>query len=170
MDFPMIKHILELARWAPSGDNEQPWRFEILGDQKVRIHGFDTRDQVLYDYRGRPSYIAHGALLETLRIAATGSGFRAQWSLVDASDERRPLFDVQLTPDESIQRDPLFSHIEGRTVQRRPMKTASLSDVQRQALIDAAGPNFQLQFLSANTQRRAVARLLWHSAHSPHLS
>ena len=165
MDFDTISHILGLARWAPSGDNEQPWRFEILADQKVRIHGFDTRDRVLYDYMGRPSYIAHGALLETLRIAATGSGFRAQWSLADASDERRPLYDVQLIPDASIHPDPLLSYVEGRTVQRRPMKTVPLSDSQRQALIDAAGDDFQLQFLGTTRQRMAVARLLWHSAH-----
>ena len=27
-----IERILDLARWAPSGDNDQPWRFEILAD------------------------------------------------------------------------------------------------------------------------------------------
>lgn len=27
--------ILDLARWAPSGDNTQPWRFEIVADDHI---------------------------------------------------------------------------------------------------------------------------------------
>ena len=66
--------ILDLARWAPSGDNTQPWRFEIAGDDHLVVHGSDTRDWCLYDFNGHASHMAHGALLETLRIAATGEG------------------------------------------------------------------------------------------------
>ncbi len=43
-----LVRILELGRWAPSGDNTQPWRFEIAEDGLIRIHGFDTRDEVVY--------------------------------------------------------------------------------------------------------------------------
>jgi len=64
--------ILDLARWAPSGDNTQPWRFEIVSDKHLAIHGNDTRDWCVYDFNGHASHMAHGALLETLRIAATG--------------------------------------------------------------------------------------------------
>ena len=32
-----IWRILDLARWAPSGDNSQPWRFRIDGDDAVTI-------------------------------------------------------------------------------------------------------------------------------------
>jgi nitroreductase len=28
----ICEQILDLARWAPSGDNTQPWRFEIKGE------------------------------------------------------------------------------------------------------------------------------------------
>ena len=51
----IIEQILELARWAPSGDNTQPWRFEVLGDDHFVVHGFDTRDWCLYDIDGRPT-------------------------------------------------------------------------------------------------------------------
>ena len=52
--------ILDLARWAPSGDNTQPWRFEISGDLQVVVHGFDTRDHCVYDLRGHASQLALG--------------------------------------------------------------------------------------------------------------
>ena len=70
MNRETLSNILDLARWSPSGDNTQPWRFEILDDKRIAIHGYDTREHVLYDLDGHASYMSHGALLETLRLAA----------------------------------------------------------------------------------------------------
>ena len=57
MSHDTLTRILMLARWAPSGDNTQPWRFEVVSDHLIRVHGFDTRDHVLYDYeRQRSEY------------------------------------------------------------------------------------------------------------------
>ena len=81
MSQAILTQILDLARWAPSGDNTQPWRFEIVDEHHIRVHGSDTRDHVLYDYDGRASHIAHGALLETMRIAATRFGLAASWTI-----------------------------------------------------------------------------------------
>ncbi|RTL16759.1 MAG: molybdopterin biosynthesis protein MoeY, partial [Rhodocyclaceae bacterium] len=50
-----MERLLERARWAPSGDNTQPWRFEVLGVDRLAIHGFDTRAEVVYDFDGRAS-------------------------------------------------------------------------------------------------------------------
>jgi hypothetical protein len=35
-----MEHILDLARWAPSGDNTHRWRFEIRSERHLVIHGF----------------------------------------------------------------------------------------------------------------------------------
>src|SRR3989442_9289503 len=75
-----IEQILDLARWAPSGDNTQVWRFEIVNDHRVVVHGFDTRDHCVYDLDGHPSQISLGALLETISIAATAQGLRVETS------------------------------------------------------------------------------------------
>ena len=32
----MIDKILEAARWAPTGENYQPWRFIVIKDQETR--------------------------------------------------------------------------------------------------------------------------------------
>jgi hypothetical protein len=76
-----IEQVLDLARWAPSGDNTQPWRFEITGERSCIVHAFDTRRHCVYDLTGAPSQIAVGAMLETARIAATGQGLRADIAL-----------------------------------------------------------------------------------------
>lgn len=159
-----LTHILDLARWAPSGDNTQPWRFEIVDDHLIRVHGTDTRDHVLYDYDGHPSHIAHGALLETIRIAASGFGLATRWTVASQREHRNPVYEVQLAPDSTLIRDTLFECIEKRVVQRRPMKTTPLTNTQRQALIDAAGDTFHVQLLESWDARVKVAHLLWNSA------
>jgi hypothetical protein len=159
-----VSQILDLARWAPSGDNTQPWRFEVLSADHIRVHGFDTRDHVLYDCDGHPSHIAHGALLETLRIAASNWGLKATWSAQSSGQHRTPVYDVHLIRDLSLQRDPLVDCIEKRTVQRRVMRTTALTSSQRQVLVQAAGDGFTVQLFESASQRRQVARLLWDSA------
>jgi nitroreductase len=158
-----LLRILDLARWAPSGDNTQPWRFEIIADDRVAIHGHDTRDHVVYDFDGHASHMAHGALLETLRLAATRIGRQAQWQLRPDSTDRAPIYDVQLL-DTGVAEDPLAAVIEERCVQRRPMATTPLTAEQREALATAVGPGYRVQFFGSWADRQAVARLLWHNA------
>lgn len=160
----ILLQILDLARWAPSGDNTQPWRFEIVADDRIAIHGHDTRDHVLYDFDGRPSQMAHGALLETLRLAATRFGLKAEWSMRPGQPDTAPIYDVALQPAD-IPEDPLVRFITTRTVQRRPMSTTPLLPTQKEALIAAVGEDYILQFFESFRERLAVARLLWRNAY-----
>jgi hypothetical protein len=159
-----LSRILDLARWAPSGDNTQPWRFEVVDDSHVKIHGSDTRAHILYDYEGHASHIAHGALLETLRIAATGWGLKATWSIITEGDDQHPVYDVILVSDPNMPRDPLFDCIEKRVVQRRPMHTTALTEAQRKALVNAPGHGYVVQLFETGSERRKVAGVLWDSA------
>ena len=62
----LVLEVLDLARWAPSGDNSQPWRFEIVADDRVGMHAFDTRRHCVYDLEGHASQLSVGAMLETI--------------------------------------------------------------------------------------------------------
>lgn len=159
-----LTRILDLARWAPSGDNTQPWRFEIVNDNLIRIHGSDTRDHVLYDFDGHASHMAHGALLETLRIAASGFGLAASCHIASHDDDRSPIYEVTLAADSSLAKDELFGCIEARTVQRRLMKTIPLTTQQRQALQAAGGKDFRVDLFEDVSDRWKIARMLFHSA------
>ncbi len=155
--------ILDLARWAPSGDNTQPWRFEIVSDTHIAVHGFDTRDHVVYDFEGHASHMAHGALLETLRLAATRHGLAAEWRLRDACPDTAPIYDVALSPANAGE-DPLVSSIETRSVQRRAMRATPLTAAQKEALAGAVGPEFSVQVFETFKERLAIAKLLWRNA------
>jgi len=158
-----IEQILDLARWAPSGDNTQPWRFEIVADDHVIVHGFDTRDHCVYDLTGRPSQIALGALLETLRIAASGFGLRAAVRRM-AAPETQPTFEVRLVADATVSASPLIPHIMTRVVQRRAMKTRPLSPTEKRELEAGVGADYTVVWLEGWRRRFAAARLMFASA------
>jgi len=159
-----LHRILDLARWAPSGDNTQPWRFEILGDEHVLVHGFDTRDHVVYDLDGHASQLAVGALLKTMAVAATTQGRRTEIVRRPDTPDTHLLFDVRFTPDNSVNVDPLAACIEKRVVQRRPMSTQPLSASQKTALTAALPEGFKVVWFESLSQRGRLARFMFDNA------
>ncbi|MEO6562075.1 MAG: molybdopterin biosynthesis protein MoeY [Nitrosospira sp.] len=160
----VVESILDLARWAPSGDNTQPWRFQILDEFHVVVHGFDTREHCLYDLNGFGSQLAHGALLETIRIAATGFGLRAEISRRQDAPEVHPLYDVRLYPDSQVQADPLLPFIKRRCTQRRPFQVRPLTLDEKRALIASVGDPYTILWIEGWRGRWAMAKLLFASA------
>ena len=158
-----IEQILDLARWAPSGDNTQPWRFEIVAHDNVIVHGFDTRDHCVYDLDGHPSQMGIGALLETLRIAASNFGQRTEVERINAP-ETRPTFNVKLVADAAVSVSPLFPHIQARAVQRRALKTRPLGSTEKGELETSAGGNYRIVWIEGLRGRLAAARLMFASA------
>jgi nitroreductase len=164
LDRNTLEQILELARWAPSGDNTQPWRFEVRGLQHVVVHGFDTREHCVYDLDGHASQISLGALLETAAIAATLHGWRMQTSRRIDAPADRPTFDLRFESDPTLRADPLAQQIERRSVQRRPMHLRRLSGEQKQELEASVGPRYRLHWFEGFAAKQRVARLLFRSA------
>jgi hypothetical protein len=158
-----ILTVLDSARWTPSGDNTQVWRFELIDDESCVIHGFDTRDHSIYDVDGHPSHIALGALLETITIAASSLQRRADFVLRPESGERAPLIDVRLTADAAVTRDPLVDAIERRCVQRRALKTRLLTRQEKSALEQAAGA-YRVIWLEGLKTKLQLAGLLFRNA------
>ncbi len=159
-----IYRILDLARWAPSGDNTQCWRFEVVAADHVVVHAHDTRADTVYDLDGHPSQISVGALLETMAIAASEQGLRTDISRRADSPVEAPLFDVRFSPDPKVQPSPLIGAIEKRTVQRRPMSTRPLTAEEKRALEDAVGPGFSVTWIEGFGPKLRIARLMFDNA------
>lgn len=158
-----LAEILDLARWAPSGDNTQPWRFEIIDENHLIIHAFDTRAHCVYDLDGHPSQISLGALFETLAIAASVYGLQSTFKRETASPDTHPKYLVTLTADGRAAPDPLHDHIKQRSVQRRPMRTAPLSEQQKQTLQQAVGQDYTVYWFEGR-QRWRIAKLMFDNA------
>lgn len=159
-----LQRILDLARWAPSGDNTQPWQFEILGNEHILVHGFDTRDHVVYDLDGHASQLAVGALLETLSIAASTVGRTATIQRRPGTSETHLLFDVRLQSQDYLAPDPLAPYIEKRVVQRRPMSTHSLNNEQKKALARTLPAGYAVAWFEGLAQRWRLARFMFDNA------
>jgi len=160
----VIEQILELARWAPSGDNTQPWRFEIIDDAHVVVHGFDTRDHCVYDLDGHASQLALGCLLETIELAASAHGIRVEILRRDASPETTPTFDVRLHADSSVSPAPLLPFITKRSVQRRPMQTRALGLAEKRALEQAVAGQYSVIWKESRRDKWQSARLMFANA------
>ena len=159
-----IAKVLELARWAPSGDNTQPWRFEILAEDHIVVHGRDTRDVCVYDLDGHPSQLSLGALLETIAIAATAHGLRTETVRRIGLPDPRPTFDLRFSDDQAISASPLIGQIIRRSVQRRPMRLRRLTIIERRALEQAVGDQYRVIWIEQPRDKFRMAGLLFNNA------
>lgn len=159
-----IERILDLARWAPSGDNTQPWRFEVLSEEHVLIHGFDTRDHVVYDLDGHASQLALGALLETVTIAASIEGRTVNIHRRPDTPETHLLFDILFQREEGLPSSPLAACIEKRVVQRRPMSTRPLSAEEKELLAKALPEGYTVAWYEGFFQRWRMAKFMFDNA------
>lgn len=158
-----LARILDYARWAPSGDNTQPWQFEVLGEAHLMIHTRDTRDWCVYDLAGRASQTSVGALLENIAIAAQSEGLMADFSLVNPAAEL--LVDVRFSAlSQPLEPSPLLPYIKTRSVQRRPLATRLLMPMHKQALEAAVGEAYRVIWFEGRQKKWQVARLLLRAA------
>jgi hypothetical protein len=134
----VIQEILEAGVAAPSGDNCQPWRFEVRGDV-IRLFNIPERDVSQYNFRQRASLIAHGAVIENMTISASAHGLRADTSLFPDGAESNLIAEMRLVPV-SREVDPLFEAIAVRCTNRRRYRGGELDRLQRDTLIAAASP------------------------------
>lgn len=130
-----IEKILVLANNAPSGHNAQPWRFVVSGDT-IRIENTPEADTTIFNFRQMGSFIGHGAVLENIIIAAAEFGYEAVPAISNCVDEGQSAVSVRLEKRE-VQKDPLFSFIEKRLVNRTPYDGSPLSETERQELLNA---------------------------------
>ncbi|MYM23715.1 molybdopterin biosynthesis protein MoeY [Duganella sp. FT135W] len=158
-----LEQILELARWAPSGDNTQPWRFEVLDERHLVIHGHDTRDHCVYDLDGHPSQMSIGALLETMAIAASTFQLSMHSMRHHDTPDNRPTLSIEFVPAPAMEADPLADAILPRSVQRRALSRRPLTASEKNALSSTLPDGYRVLWLEGS-QRGAAARLMFRNA------
>jgi len=153
-----VEQILNAARWAPSGDNEQPWRFQILGEDAVAVHLTYSTTNV-YEYRaGEPNVLAGGMLLESIRIAASAFGRVMEWHYEGGETERHRIA-LRFLPASGTAVDPLYSYLGLRSVDRRPYRLRSLTQRERSTLEGVLGDGLRIEWHIPLASRWQFARL-----------
>lgn len=158
-DTPILTRILEAARWAPSPDNSQPWRFEEVGETAVRVHIDLERDNP-YSYRNsEPLWLSHGMLMQALRLAGTLYGWGMDWRL--AGTPEHPVLEVRFDPQAGVPVDPLAYYLKARTVDRGSYRRQPLTMADKEALEAALGPGLTVHWIESLGERW---RLSWVNA------
>lgn len=112
VDRALLMQVLEAGRWAPSGLNNQPWRFALITDKQVKAkvtpmtkyHGiidsaqalialFIDKDEMYHEVKDHQSI---GACTENMLLAAHGLGLGAVWlgEILKSADELRALLEL----------------------------------------------------------------------------
>lgn len=156
-----IKKILEVAVWAPSGDNSQPWYFEIENDT---IHIFYTPnvDHEILNFRDSGSFIAHGGLVENISIASKQYGYDTEIKLFP--NKKDPNQTASITLKHSSDKGHLlFSSIKNRCTNRRMYKNTPLTEEQQKEIFTLKNslpePCISLSFIDNPKERQVIGRV-----------
>lgn len=148
--------MLERARWAPSGDNTQPWRFRALGADEIEVLYRPSDALGVFNLDHFAGHLAMGALLESIDIAASMHGWRAVISTDGAGEGRFPIrFDAA-----GRAASPLLPFLEDRATQRRPLSPKRLTDAQKRILDASVGAAFSLVWVESAGAKARLGGLL----------
>ena len=155
----VVDRILSAGRWAPSGDNDQPWLFERCPDDTVIVHVRAPSAANVYEYRdGEPLLLGAGMLLASLSIAAAAMGRRMDWSHF-VTDAGGHAVRVRFVADDTVPYDTLHGVLTLRTVDRRHYRTRPLTALEKQRLAASLGGALSVRWMEDRAQRKAVAGL-----------
>jgi hypothetical protein len=141
-----IEKIITDGTFAPSGENCQPWKFEVKGlsnGARISIFNIPELDQSIYNFQQKGSYVAHGALIENIIISAAHHGYKTEVSLFPKPDYPDLVSIIKLEKGFaesgfSTTPHPLHAHIKHRHTNRKEHQSQKLSSEQKTALLDAA--------------------------------
>ncbi len=151
-----LRAVLDIARWAPSGDNSQQWRLHLDSDKSFSFPILSDQKNV-YNLLALPEYISAGMLLENAKIAAAKLGYKLDWAYEDKV--------VRATLSETPNYDnPLFPFIKTRSVNRYPYKLKKLSAVVKQAAQDVLDDDMKLVWIEYFADKMKIAKTLMEFA------
>lgn len=132
-----ILEIINVAVHAPSGENAQPWKFE-LGDNVLNIWNTPESDTSIYNNKQRGAHVAHGALIENISIIAKHHLHDIQ--VKNFPDTTEPDLIFQISFLESLlsdsENEELYRSISIRVTNRKQYYEEKLSADLKTALIN----------------------------------
>ena len=132
--------VLAYAILCPNPHNKQPWIIQLTGPARFKLYVDPDRLLPATDPVHRQIHIGQGTFLETLAIAASGLGYRAN---IDYFPEgmygntelpAKPVAAIELVADAGIDKDPLFDHLLQRHSNKRAYDNYRLSEPELEQL------------------------------------
>ena len=127
-----ITKILTYAAMAPSGSNSQPWKFRVL-ENRIDVIALPEKDHPVLNIQNRGTWVAHGALLENLSIAASALGYNADITIFPDINSPNLTARVMIEKKQSLS-ESLFEAIPKRVTNRKPYQKTPLSVKEKELL------------------------------------
>ncbi|OGM94992.1 hypothetical protein A2524_02785 [Candidatus Wolfebacteria bacterium RIFOXYD12_FULL_48_21] len=134
----LIGKIIQEAINAPSGDNSQPWRFEVRGNE-IDIYNLVGRDATLFNFKNRGDFLAHGALIENISIIAEHFGYEATVTMFPEQGRSDHTATVRLERTADKKENGLFKAIRERATNRKTYKAYTLTEEEKQNIGEMRG-------------------------------
>lgn len=150
--------ILEAAVQAPSGDNLQPWRFRWDGEQLVLLRD-SGRDTSLYNVCDLATFVALGAAMENILIAASALGYEASPVCFPEGAASSTVAGISFA--QGGRPDPLFDVIAKRCSNRKPYSTQPFGTQMVEALTAEVirFPNVGIRWIHDSEQRKRLSKI-----------
>lgn len=133
-DFPRLAHFLiGAAIQAPSGDNCQPWQFQV-GENSIQIHLNPLSDNSPFNSGQFASLVACGAALENVCVAAKANGSSTKTTIYEERDANELVANVDISQSAVAADTFLFGDIWRRTTNRRMYQKRPLLPLMRDSL------------------------------------
>ena len=137
-----LRFLVECATLAPSGGNNQPWRFEIHGGH-LRCALNPGRRKSCFELAERADVLALGSALEATLIGARALGFSVK---AEVAMEPSPWsWSVQLARGGPPERTDALEQLRQRCTNRRTTPSALVSAEDLDALLTAAAQHLALR-------------------------
>lgn len=117
----VILQIIDAGIQAPSGDNCQPWKFEI-DNNTIHLYLNQKADESFFNVNQIASIISCGAVLENMQIAATKFGLNGEILFTPDSSSENLMAIMKLEKKDDLTTSLLEPAIHKRYTNRKPYK------------------------------------------------
>lgn len=158
---------LAYAILAPNPHNRQPWKFDLVGDDRIDIYVDLERRLPHTDPFDRQITIGFGCMLELLRIAAAEKNYVVELTPFPDGEPKPRLngnrmAQVRFVQSDSSARDPLFANILERRSTKEPFDTNQLVADDALAVVIASGQgDLEIGGTLNAAQRARIIELAW---------
>lgn len=148
-----IEKILTHAVYAPSGDNSQPWRFKIH-NLSVDLINLPDKDNAIFNFLQRGSYVAHGAVIENIKQLAPHFGFDAVINLFPEPGNPDLIARINFRQTDNPNNDQaIIERIRQRCTNRKKYLKNNLEPSTKDLLVSSANQQNLGKILFAETDK-----------------
>lgn len=153
-----IEQIIDLARWSPSGDNTQPWRFKLSSKDSFSVLIENPLENDIYDFDGKPTKLGVGCLIESIRLAANKFAKSIHWEISNSKGQN--IIEIKLVHQSNNQDSlGLVDYIEHRSVDRAGYQKTKLPIHLSNSLGSVLDIGYQLTLFTDNNLKNQMIKV-----------